>query len=112
MSSSSPGMLNVSMPGQYSPYFKSHLGTIFYITWGIFISIGVTLYFAKQEGILPLGNSALYILIGAIVLIGLFLSDRIAFVFDSQGALILYPSGVPSKPDMIMSDATDGKTGT
>lgn len=105
-------MSNIAMPGQYSPYFKSHLGTFFYITLAIFILIGVTLYFAKQEGFLPINQTTLYLLIGTILLIGVFLSDRIAFVFDAQGALILYPSSVQSKSDMVTGDATDGKTGT
>lgn len=112
MSSSNPGMTHLAMPGQYAPYVTSHLGTIFYVTWAIFILIGVTLYFAKQEGMLPLGNTTLYGIIGTLIIVGLFISDRIAFVFDSQGAMILYPSSITSKPDMILGATTDGKTGT
>lgn len=107
-----PGVSNVVFPGQYSPYFMSYLGTIFYITWLIFIAIAATLYFGKQEGLVPWSNVMVYIAMGAIIIAGAFLADRVQYVFDSQGAIILYPSGVESKENIETSLDTDGKTGS
>lgn len=105
-----PSLSNVLSPGQSVPYFKSNMGSMFYVAWGIFISIAITLYFAK--GMLPFGTTALYTLMTILVVLGMFLADRIQFAYDNQGALILYPSSVKSSDNLATDPSTDGKTGS
>lgn len=110
--SNEPSLNNVVFPGQYTPFLKSNVGTIFYMTWAIFIGIGMSIYFAVQEKMLSIPSTTLYILIGSIVFVGIFIADRIQFVFNSQGALILYPSGIDFKKNTITGKETDSKVGT
>ena len=78
-----PSLGNVVSPGQSTPYFKSNMSTIFYVVWGIFISSAVCVYFAHAEGLLPLSETMLYGLIALLVVVGVFIADRIQFVFDN-----------------------------
>lgn len=72
-----PGVSNVVFPGQSAPYFRSHLGTLFYITWFVFIAVAATVYFSKQEKLIPLNDATIYIIMGALIILGAFLGDRV-----------------------------------
>jgi len=77
VSDTTPSLTNITYPGQYSPYMKSELGKIFYICVAVAVGIAAIIYYAKQKGMLSLDNTKLYIIMSIIVLVGVFIADRI-----------------------------------
>ena len=110
--SNNPSIKNIALPGQYEPYFRSHIGAVFYVTFSIPILISICLYLAKSENLITLSYTALYFVIAFLIIGGLFLADRVQFSFGNHGALILYPSSVPSQANLMTGESTDGKTGS
>lgn len=111
--SNKPSLTNVTFPGQYSPYLKSSYGSIFYAILGVFLGIAAILYYGSQSGMIGLTGTVLYVSMVASIVVGLFIADRIQFVFNSQGGLTLYASSInSSEANKEGPEDTDGKTGS
>jgi hypothetical protein len=60
-----------------------------------------------------LTGTLLYVSMAAAVIVGLFIADRIQYVFNSQGGLTMYASSInSSETNKKTTDDTDGKTGS
>lgn len=113
VSETTPSLTNITYPGQYSPYMKSSLGSTFYITFAVFLGIAAILYYANQKKMLSLGDTTLYIIMAVIVIMGLFIADRIQYVFNSQGGIMLYSGSLASgEKNVLTEEDTDGKQGS
>jgi len=110
VSETTPSLTNITYPGQYSPYMKSSLGSTFYITFAVFLGIAAILYYANQKKMLSLGDTTLYIIMAVIIIMGLFIADRIQYVFNSQGGIMLYSGSLASgEKNVLTEEDTDGK---
>ena len=110
--SNTPSIQTLLFPGYRTPYLKSRIGFMFYLVLAIFVGISACIYFAVQEGRIELSTNVMWSIIVAIMILGIFIADRYQFTLDRHGGLLMHPSSVDSKPNMIMGSDSDGKTGS
>lgn len=113
MNAATPSITNIAYPGQSSPYLKSSYGWIFYSVWAVFIGIAAILYYGNESKTFELKQTVLYVSMMASVVVGLFIADRIQYVYNNQGGIMMYPNTIPSKTVNVETpEDTDGKTGS
>ena len=107
-----PSVQTLLFPGYRTPYLKSRIGFMFYLVLAIFVGISASIYFAVQEGRINLSTNVMWSIIVAILILGIFIADRYQFTLERHGGLLMQPSSIESKQNMIMGDDTDGKSGS